>query len=200
MRIKAYFKGNAPSAKQESGQKEGNTPPEDRSQPPAGPAPRKPAPSGHAKRRAQPAPPAHHLHPHFKNILGFCPLLSPKIPRKHQATPENHLLLPRFALIVRKFATMEGRKAAGLRSIRKPGKAGSKCKPVCYMESIQQGTPPPICGATSALYPHNFSHQKSRKKSPWSAWKKFRKKFVGKCFGGRESPQSCGKGARDAKI
>ena len=72
--------------------------------------------------------------------------------------------------------------------------------------------PPPIWGAARAFSPHNFSHQKSRKKftprkhnfshqkyrkkSPWSDWKKFRKKFVGKCFGGKESPQSCGKGAR----
>lgn len=55
---------------------------------------------------------------------------------------------------------------------------------------------PPIGGAASAFYPHNFSHQKYRKKSPWLDWKKFRKKFAGKCFGGRESPQSCGKGAK----
>ena len=34
---------------------------------------------------------------HFKNILGFCPIWSPKIPRKHQAPPKNHLLLPFFA-------------------------------------------------------------------------------------------------------
>ena len=74
----------------------------------------------------------------------------------------------------------------------------------CYMESLQKVTTPPICGATSAFYPHNFSHQKSRKKfaprnhnfshqkyrkkSPWSDWKKFRKKFVGKCFGERKAP------------
>ena len=73
-------------------------------------------------------------------------------------------------------------------------------KPVCYVESIQKGTPPPIWGATRAFSPHNFSHQKYRKKSPWSDWKKFRKKFAGKCFGVRESPQSWRKGARGAKI
>ena len=66
----------------------------------------------------------------------------------------------------------------------------------CYIVGTGQGTPPPIAGATNSLYPHNFSHQKYRKKSPWSDWKKFRKKFVGKCFGEKESPQSCGKGAR----
>ena len=68
-----------------------------------------------------------------------------------------------------------------------------------YSEDTTNDTPP-IWGATSAFYPHNFSHQKSRKKSPWPEWKKFRKKFAGKCFGVRESPQSCGKGARGAKI
>ena len=45
---------------------------------------------------------------------------------------------------------------------------------------------PPHLGSKNALYPHNFSHQKYSKKSPWSDWKKFRKKFVGKCFGGKE--------------
>ena len=63
------------------------------------------------------------------------------------------------------------------------------CVNICrliYRESLQKGTPPPVCGATSALYPHNFSHQKSRKKSPWQDWKKFRKKFARKCFGGKE--------------
>ena len=83
------------------------------------------------------------------------------------------------------------------------------------MESIQQGTPPPIWGAARALYPHNFSHQKSRKKfaprkhnfshqkyrkkSPWSDWKKFRKKFVGKCFGEEKAPNLVERG-RCAKI
>ena len=81
---------------------------------------------------------------------------------------------------------------------------------------MQQMTPPPYLGSKNALYPHNFSHQKSRKKfaprkhnfshqkyskkSPWPDWKKIRKKFARKCFGGKESPQSCGKGARGAKI
>ena len=103
------------------------------------------------------------------------------------------------------FALMVGGKGKDQRT---KGDAG-------YMVSTGQG-PPPICGATSALHPHNFSHQKSRKKfaprkhnfshqksrkkSPWQDWKKFRKKFAGKCFGVRESPQSCRKGARGAKI
>ena len=72
--------------------------------------------------------------------------------------------------------------------------------PACYIEGMQKGTPPPIGGAASALYPHNFSHRKYRKKfaqediifrtkntaksQPALGWKKFRKKIAGKCFGG----------------
>ena len=72
------------------------------------------------------------------------------------------------------------------RQVMKP--RGQKGMPVCYMESMQKGIPPPIWGAARALYPHNFSHQKSRKKSPWPDWKKNRKKFAGKCFGGKRKP------------
>ena len=79
-------------------------------------------------------------------------------------------------------------------------KDGGYIKPVIVWRAYKKRPPPPIWGATSAFYPHNFSHQKSRKKSPWQDWKKFRKKFAGKCFGVRESPQSCRKGARGAKI
>ena len=58
---------------------------------------------------------------------------------------------------------------------------------------------PPICGATSALHPHNFSHHKNRKKfaqediifrteniaksHPAFGWKNFQKFFTGECFG-----------------
>ena len=66
--------------------------------------------------------------------------------------------------------------------------AGLLYKAGYCLESIRKGTPPPIWGATSAFYPHNFSHQKSRKKSPWQDWKKFRKKFAGKCFGEKKAP------------
>ena len=156
----------------------------------------------------------------FKNILGFCLVWSPKIPRKHQSTPNKNLFLPLFALFVWKSATMEGRKEDS-ESIRKAGtrqgaNEGTEDKRESgYMESIRKRDTPPICGATSALYPHNFSHQKSRKKfaprkhnfshqkyrkkSPWSDWKKFRKKFVGKCFGERKAPNLVERG-RGAKI
>ena len=77
-------------------------------------------------------------------------------------------------------------------------------KPLCYMQKgHKRGTPPPIGGAASALYPHNFSRHKNRKKfaqediifrtkntsksQPALGWKKFRKKFAGKCFGGKRN-------------
>ena len=106
--------------------------------------------------------------PQIKNILVFRPLLSPKIPRKHQAPPKNHLLLPCFDALLTLWS------AGGLWE-----QPGSREQPGAY----KRGHPPPIWGAARAFYPHNFSHRKYRKKSPWSDWKKFRKKFVGKCFG-----------------
>lgn len=71
-----------------------------------------------------------------------------------------------------------------------------------YMGAYNNRHPPPYLGSKNALYPHNFSHQKYSKKSPWSDWKKFRKKFVGKCFGGRKAPNLVerGLGAKIRKI
>ena len=67
---------------------------------------------------------------------------------------------------------------------------------VCYMESIQKGIPPPIWGAARAFYPHNFSHQKYSKKSAYPWVEKISEKICGKMFRVKESPQSCGKGAK----
>ena len=83
-----------------------------------------------------------------------------------------------------------------------------------YSEHTKRATPP-IGGAASALYPHNFSHQKYRKKfaqediifraikieksSPTIGWKKFRKKFAGKCFGGKGKPPILWKGGEVLK-
>ena len=47
---------------------------------------------------------------------------------------------------------------------------------------------PPIWEATSAFYPHNFSHQKYSKKSPWQDWKKFRKKLQENVSGKEKAP------------
>ncbi len=61
-------------------------------------------------------------------------------------------------------------------------------------------TPPPIGGAASAFYPHNFSHQKYSKKSACHWVKKFRKKFVGKCFGRKGKPPILMKGGEVLKY
>ena len=84
------------------------------------------------------------------------------------------------------------------------------------MERAHKKGHPPILGATSALYPHNFSHHKNRKKFAQEDIifrtknpEKSRLGLIGKNFGKnlrenvsgeKESPQSCGKGARGAKI
>ena len=54
----------------------------------------------------------------------------------------------------------EGRKAG-----RQGANEGTEDKRGCLLHSEHKTRDtPPIAGATSALYPHNFSHQKSRKK------------------------------------
>ena len=55
-------------------------------------------------------------------------------------------------------------------------------------KGIKEGTPPPICGATSALHPHNFSHRKYSKKSACLWLENFSEIFSGECFGGKEKP------------
>ena len=56
------------------------------------------------------------------------------------------------------------------------------------MESIRKRDTPPIDGATSALYPHNFSHQKSRKKFALARLEKISEKICGKMFRGKGKP------------
>ena len=66
--------------------------------------------------------------------------------------------------------------------------------PVCYIEPViiwrayKKGHPPPIWEATSAFYPHNFSHQKSRKKSPWQIGKNFGKNLRENVSGEEKAP------------
>ena len=147
--------------------------------------------SGHAKRQASRPDFKPFSFLDFKNMFRFRPLLSPIFPRLDKTKQINVYFCPVFDLFGME-TCHDGRQPD---SGRQNGSPFAICR-----EDIKEGTPPPICGAPSAFYPHNFSHQKYRKKSPWSDWKKFRKKFAGKCFGVRESPQSCRKGARGAKI
>ena len=126
-----------------------------------------------------------HFVPTFQKYIRFLPFVVSEFSGVRQNRPNKNSFLPCFCpfppWLYESLPTIGARNAGGFKECR-------------TLESMQQRTPP-ICGAESAFYPHNFPHQKYRKKSPWSDWKKFRKKLVGKCFGGRESPQSWGKGA-----
>ena len=71
----------------------------------------------------------------------------------------------------------------------------------CYIDSIQKGIPPPIGGATRALYPHNFSHQKYSKKSACLMLEKFSEIFSGgNVSGERKVPNLVERGRGGAKI
>lgn len=87
---------------------------------------------------------------------------------------------------------------------------------VCYMENHQQEDPPPIAGATSALHPHNFSHQKYEKKSLGKShnfshrkyskksaclWvEKISEKICGKMFRGKRKAPNLEERGQGAKI
>ena len=69
-----------------------------------------------------------------------------------------------------------------------------------YRESLQKGTPPPIWGAKSAFTPIIFRTKNTEKSRLGLIGKNFGKNLQENVSGERESPQSCGKGARGAKI
>ena len=79
-----------------------------------------------------------------------------------------------------------------------PEESGSRSewKLVCYIESRQKEPPPPYFGVKKALYPHNFSHHKNRKKFAYLWLEKFPEIFYGRMFRVKGSPQSWGEGAR----
>ena len=74
--------------------------------------------------------------------------------------------------------------------------AGVNIGGMIYRESLQKGTPPPYLGSKKRLYPHNFSPQKYRKKSPWSNRKKISEKICGKMFRGKRKPPILWKGGK----
>ena len=151
-------------------------------------------------RSAPPAPSGHHHRPKeratteapailkIQIYLKFCRLLSPKIPRKHQSTPKIHLHLPLFAENLPRWTA---KLTTGEDEGRQDGSPFAICR-----KGIKEGHPPPSCGATRAFHPHNFSHHKNRKKFAYLWLEKFSEIFYGRMFRVKESPQSCGKGAR----
>ena len=68
-----------------------------------------------------------------------------------------------------------------------------------YSEHTKRATPP-IGGAASALYPHNFSHHKNRKKfaCPWV--EKISEKICRKMFRGKRKAPNLVERGRGAKI
>ena len=155
MRNKAYFKADVGEQMQQRGQKAGrkarNTPRKDTPRATADP---RSLPSGHHHRHHKRGWRQHPESHEIQIYLNFCRFWSPNFPRKHQSTPKIYSLLPVFARFCPEWMQerMKGRDKRG-------------CPAICR-RSIKEGIPPPICGATSALYPHNFSRQKYRKKSP----------------------------------
>ena len=73
-------------------------------------------------------------------------------------------------------------------------------KPVCYVESIQKGTPPPFRERQEPSTPIIFRTKNPEKSRLGKIGKNFGKNLRGNVSGERESPQSCRKGARGAKI
>ena len=112
---------------------------------------------------------------------------SPKFPRKHQSEQIKSNFCPFLPKI-----------CPDCLKIRHEG-SEMNGSPLLYGEQATRDTPP-IWGATRALHPHNFSHQKYRKKSPCLGWEKFRKKFVGKCFGEENAPNLVERGRGTLKY
>ena len=78
--------------------------------------------------------------------------------------------------------------AGGLLRMPELMNAGLLYKAGYCLESIQKATTPPYLGSKKCLYPHNFSHQKSRKKSPWQDWKNFGKNLRENVSGKEKAP------------
>ena len=89
--------------------------------------------------------------------------------------------------------------------LRTPGDAGvnEACcyiKPICYVESVQKVTTPPVWGAKSAFTPIIFRTKNTEKSRLGLIGKNFGKNLWENVSGEKESPQSGRKGARWAKI
>ena len=72
--------------------------------------------------------------------------------------------------------------------------------PACYIEGMQKGTPPPLAERQAPSTPIIFRTKNTAKSQPALGWKKFRKKFAGKCFGGKRKAPNLEERGRGAKI
>ena len=141
-------------------------------------------------------------------------MLSPIFPRLDKSKQIYLNFCPFLPLPAENLPRWE--QGAGLRG-REPGsKAGSKWKPLRYREIIQKGTPPLFAERQVPSTLIIFRTKKVEKSSPQENTifrtkntEKSRLGLIGKNFGKnlwenvsgeKESPPSCGKGARGAKI
>ena len=86
------------------------------------------------------------------------------------------------------------------RNVRGHATRGQKGMPICYMEGIQKGTPPPFAERKKPFTPIIFRTKNTAKSRLGLIGKNFGKNLWENVSGERESPQSCGKGARGAKT
>ena len=192
MRNRAIFASGAPSAKRESGQKEGTHDQRTRANRPAGPEPRKPATSGHPKRQA-----ADHLSSRFPSSLSkICLDFALFGLRKSRENTNDHQIKICFCPFLPCLDENLPRWKAGRRTQRASGRQedsgrqGTNKSPCAIWRAYEKGTPPLL---TERQVPSTliiFRTKKVEKSSPWQDWKK----FVGKCFGGKGKPPILWKG------
>ena len=200
MRNRAIFASDTTSTKQESGQKAWNTPQEDQSQPPAGPESSNacrplhqwtppPATSGHYHRHHKSGWKQHHESPKPKIYFTFA-VFGLRKSRENTKAHQRKIHFCRFSPWFDALLTLWALEESGSRS---------EWKPVCYIESIQKGTPPLFAERQEPFTPIIFRTENTEKGQPQrTGWCR---KFFGNFFGGnvsgeKESPQSCGEGAR----
>lgn len=116
------------------------------------------APSGHAKRQTTSPKPAPTLHPHFKNILGFCLFRSPKLRGVDKNNQEKIHFCPFLPLIRCLFVLVEWWRGLEVPCV-------NECRLICG-ESLQKEPPPPIWGAKTPFTPIIFRTIKIEKSSP----------------------------------
>lgn len=192
MRNRGIFRGNVPQAKRESGQKAGNTPPEDQSQPQVGPEASKPS-------QWTPPPPPTESHtscpatPQTQIYIYFCRFWSPKFPRKHRTPPKNSLFLPVFAenlpRLSENLPQVEQERSSRGAAGEQPG-------------SIQKETPPPAGERQECLAPIIFRTKNTAKSHLALVEKNFGKNLWENVSGERKAPNldERGRGAKIRKI
>ena len=153
------------------------------------PAPCTTCTSGHDERQASRASKSTHFAPTFQIYLRFLPFVVSQITRVRQNRTNKCLLLPLFALIQRPFDLDECRRTP------------ESLEVICtgwYIASMQQMTPPPPPFGERQVpsTPIIFRTKNPEKSRLGLIGKNFGKNLWENVSGEKESPQSCGEGAR----